>query len=143
MEPRFKAFVVWLILNGKTEEALELLAKYYKVNLPKIKVGLPKRHRKNTLGCYTAGKETISVLSSDILKEPSIILHEFYHHMRMDADKRHKGTERKAHEFAQNFIEAYRSMSATKDEDVRTQSSDDNRIRQGIKEQKTKKQPGS
>lgn len=113
MEAKFKAFIVWLILNGKTDEALKLLAKYYNVNLPKIKVGLPKRHRKN-LGCYTAGNETISVLNSDTLKEPSIILHEFYHHIRTDADKRHKGTERKAHEFAQHFIEAYKSMSTTK-----------------------------
>lgn len=120
MEPRFKAFVVWLILNGKTEEALELLAKYYDVNLPKLKVGLPKKHRKNTLGCYAAGEETISVLNSDILKEPSVILHEFYHHIRTDANKRHRGTERKAHEFAQHFIEEYRTMSATK-EDAHTQ----------------------
>lgn len=112
MEHEFKAFIVWLILNGKTGEALELLAKHYGVNLPKIKVGLPKRHRKNVLGCYTAWNETISVLDSDVLKDPSIVLHEFYHHMRTDADKRHKGTERKAREFAQHFIEEYRSMLA-------------------------------
>jgi hypothetical protein len=113
LESKFEAFVVWLILNGKTEEALELLAKHYNVNLPKIKVGSLKRHRKNTLGCYTAGNETISVLGSDMLKEPSVILHEFYHHMRTDADKRHRGTERKAREFAQHFIEAYKSMPTT------------------------------
>jgi hypothetical protein len=109
LEPKFKAFIVWLILNGKTEEALELLAKRYNVNLPKIKVGLPKGHRKN-LGCYTAGNETISVLNSETLKEPFTILHEFYHHIRTDADKRHKGTEKKADEFAKDFIEAYKSM---------------------------------
>jgi len=113
LEYKFKAFIVWLILNGKTDEALELIAKHYGVNIPKIKVGLPKRHRKNVLGCYTAGNETISVLNSELLKEPSIVLHEFYHHMRTDADKRHKGTERKARKFAQDFIEAYKSMLVT------------------------------
>lgn len=111
MEPRFKAFVVRLILNGKTDEALKLLAKRYNVNLPKIKVGLPKRHRED-LGCYTAGNETIYVLNSDMLKEPFIILHEFYHHIRTDANKRHRGSERKADEFAKDFIEAYKSMPA-------------------------------
>ncbi len=29
MEERFKAAMVWLILNGKVEKALELLAKRY------------------------------------------------------------------------------------------------------------------
>lgn len=110
MEPKLKAFIVWLILNGKTDEALQRLAKNYCVNLPKIKVGLPKRHRKN-LGCYTAGNETISVLNSDMLNEPFIILHEFYHHIRIDIDKKHRGTEKKASEFARDFIEVYKSMT--------------------------------
>jgi hypothetical protein len=114
LDSRFKALIVWLILDGKTEEALEQLAKYYDVNLPKVKVGLPKRHRINTLGCYTAGNETISVLNSDMLKEPSVIIHEFYHHLRTGADMRHRGTERKARDFAQDFIEAYKSIMATK-----------------------------
>jgi len=110
MEYQFKTLIVRLILNGKTEEALEMLAKNYGISTPKIKVGLPKKHRKNVLGCYTAGDETISVLDSDMLKEPSVILHEFYHHMRTDADKKHRGTERKARDFAQQFIEAYKTM---------------------------------
>ena len=114
MEYEFKILIVRLILNGKTEEALEMLAKNYGISTPKIKVGLPKRHRKNVLGCYTAGDETISVLDSDMLKEPSVIIHEFYHHMRTDADKKHRGTERKARDFAQNFIEAYKSMLASR-----------------------------
>ena len=44
-QENFKPYIVWLILNGKTEEALELLAKNYKVNLPELKVGLPKGHK--------------------------------------------------------------------------------------------------
>ena len=99
-----------LILDGRVEEALELLAKHYSVNLPKIKVGLPKRHRRNTLGCYMAKNETISVLDSDALKEPSVILHEFYHHLRTSPEAgKHKGTEMYATRFAKKFIDTYRA----------------------------------
>jgi len=110
LETEFKALIVWLILNGKTDEALELLAKHYNVNVPKIRVGLPKGHRKNTFGCYTAKNGTISVLNSDMLKEPLVILHEFYHHLRTTVDRKHKGTEKHAREFAKEFIQAYKLM---------------------------------
>ncbi len=112
MDLKFKALTVWLILNGRTEEALKLLAKRYNVIPPRMKVGLPKRHRKDTLGCYTAKDETIYVRDSAAVKEPSIILHEFYHHLRMSVDKKHKGTERYAREFAKEFVKAYQSMTA-------------------------------
>lgn len=111
MEARFKVFIVWLILNGRAEEALELLAKHYHVNAPKIRVGLPKGRRKNIFGCYTAKNKTISVFNSDMLKEPFIILHEFYHHLRTSVDKKHRGTEKNAGEFAKGFIEAYRLVA--------------------------------
>jgi len=111
LEPDFRILVVQLILDGRAEEALELLAKHYNVNLPTIKVGLPKRHRRNTLGCYTAKNETIFVLDSDTLKEPLVILHEFYHHLRTSSvARRHKGTEKHATKFAKKFIDAYREI---------------------------------
>jgi hypothetical protein len=97
-------------LNGKVEEALELLAKHYRIDVPRVRVGLPKGRRKNTFGCYTAKNETISVLNSDTLKEPFIILHEFYHHLRTAVDKKHRGTEKNASVFAKEFIKAYKSM---------------------------------
>ena len=108
----FKARIVWLLSNGKTEEALEQLAGYYKVRPPRIRVGLPKRHRKGVLGCYTAGDKTISVLNSDILMNPFVILHEFYHHIRIGSSKVHRGTERNANEFAMDFIESYKSVAS-------------------------------
>jgi hypothetical protein len=108
LDSKFKALAVWLIINGHEEEALKLLAEHYNVNLPKIKVGLPKRHRKNVFGCYTAKNETISVLNSDMLKEPLVILHEFYHHLRASKVKKQKGTEKHATKFAKEFIEAYK-----------------------------------
>jgi len=111
LETKFKAFIVWLILNGKVERALELLARYYSVDVPKIRVGLPKGHKKNVFGCYIAKKETISVLNSDTLKEPFTILHEFYHHLRTVRNVKHKGTERYANEFAREFIQSYKLMA--------------------------------
>ena len=111
MEAKFKAMIVRLILNGRAEEALALLAKNYNVNMPKLKVGLPKGHKKNVSGCYTAKNETISVLNSDAIKNPFVILHEFYHHLRTSIDKKHKGTEKNASKFAREFIEAYKSSS--------------------------------
>jgi len=109
---RFKVLIVSLILNGKIEKALELLAEHYSVSVPKIKVGLPKGRKKKALGCYNAKKGTIFVLNSDTLKEPFIILHEFYHHLRTALDTKHKGTEKYANEFAKDFIQAYKSAAA-------------------------------
>ncbi len=111
-QDNFKPLVVWLILNGKTENALELLSKNYKVNVPELKVGLPKGHKIKAFGCYTNKNETISVQNSDILVNPFVIIHEFYHHLRSKgADKMHRGTEKNADRFAVEFIEAYKKAA--------------------------------
>jgi Zn-dependent peptidase ImmA (M78 family) len=104
----FKPQIIWLILNGKIEDALELLAKSYKVDVPKLKVGLPKGHKAKALGCYTAKTQTIYLLNSDYMTNPFVVLHEFYHHLRSKGvDKMHRGTERGADTFALEFIVAY------------------------------------
>ncbi|MCL2172558.1 MAG: hypothetical protein LBH62_07505 [Nitrososphaerota archaeon] len=101
----FKSSVVLLILNGNAKDALGLLAKHYNVRTPNLKVGLPKGHKIVAYGCYTSKTETISVLNSDLLCNPFIILHEFYHHLRSkNVDKIHKGTEKNANKFALDFI---------------------------------------
>jgi hypothetical protein len=111
-QDNFKPYVVWLILNGKTEEAIELLAKKYQVNVPKLKVGLPKKHKSTAAGCYTAQTQTIAVLNSDILMNPFVIVHEFYHHLRTKGvDKMHRGTEGNADKFALDFIHAYQEAA--------------------------------
>ena len=112
MEQKTKAMIVWLILNGNPEKAIEMLAEHYGVNVPKIKVGLPKGRKKQVFGCYKAKDKTVFVSNSDALKEPFIILHEFYHHLRTTADAKHRGTEKNANEFANEFIQAYKSMTA-------------------------------
>ncbi len=104
-QDNFKPIVVWLVLNGKPEEALELLAKNYKVKVPALKVGLPKKHKTTAFGCYTSKNQTISVLNSDVLLNPFVILHEFYHHLHSNSiDRMHKGTEGGADRFALDFI---------------------------------------
>jgi hypothetical protein len=110
LEAKSKAYIVMLIANGDTEKALQLLAENHKVSVPKLRVGLPKGRKKKALGTYTPRNQTISVLDSDILKQPFIILHEFYHHLRTAVDLKHKGTEKNANAFANDFIQAYNSI---------------------------------
>ncbi len=107
-----KPFIVWLILNQRAEEALILLAKHYGVTTPQLKIGLPKGHKKGVRGCYQAKNETIYLFNSDILENPFVLLHEFYHHLRSrSVDKQHKGTESKADKFAVEFLAEYQSAS--------------------------------
>ena len=107
-QDNFKPYIVYLILNGKTEEALALLSKAYKVTTPDLKVGLPKGHKITAYGCYTNKNQTISVLNSDVLANPFVILHEFYHHLRSKAvDRMHRGTEKNADKFALEFLREY------------------------------------
>jgi len=113
LHKNFKSLVVRFILNGKAEEALVLLAKNYKVDAPKLKIGLPKGHKTRIFGCYTPKDETISLLNSDVIGNPLVILHEFYHHLRTSIDKKHKGNEKNADKFAREFIEAYKSSIAS------------------------------
>ena len=111
-EPGFKAFIVHLVLDSKVEQALELLSKEFKVTVPRIQVGLPRTHG-SVYGCYTSRNQTIYVLNSDVLKDPFVILHEFYHHLRTSSvDKKHRGTEKYANVFAKEFIAAYRSLGS-------------------------------
>jgi len=112
LQGNFKPLIVWLILNGQAEKALDLLAKNYKVSTPKLKVGLPKGRKATAFGCYTPKDATISVLNSDVIVNPFVILHEFYHHLRTSIDKQHKGTEKNADKFAREFIEEYKAASA-------------------------------
>jgi hypothetical protein len=111
-EPSLARLIVQLILDGKVEESLELLARHYGVSVPRIRVGLPKSRRSKALGSYSAADQTIYVLDSDRLKDPFVILHEFYHHMRTGVDRRHRGTEKFASAFARKFIDESHSSRA-------------------------------
>jgi Zn-dependent peptidase ImmA (M78 family) len=112
-QDNFKVKVVSLILDRQTENALELLSEVYSVDVPKLKVGLPKGHIRRAYGTYTAKNQTISVLDSDIFGNPFVILHEFYHHLRSrNVDKQHRGTEKNADRFAVDFLREYQLAAA-------------------------------
>jgi len=104
----FKTKVVNLILSKDTEEALQLLSQRYKVAKPNLKVGMPKRHSKKS-ACYVAKKRTIHVSDREVLRNPRVILHEFYHHLRKFTDAQ-GGIEKYAEGFAENYLQAYRIM---------------------------------
>ncbi len=108
----FKAKIVYLILSKDTEEALELLSHHYDIAEPKLRVGMPKRYSKNP-ACYVAKNRTIHVAQRELLWNPHLILHEFYHHLRKETDAQ-GGIEKYADKFAKNFIEAYKQTTAHK-----------------------------
>jgi len=105
----FKAKVVNLILSKDTEEALQLLSQRYKVAKPNLKVGMPKRYSKKP-ACYVAKKRTIYVSGREVFRNPRVILHEFYHHLRNFTDA-HGGIEKYAEGFAENYLQAYRIVA--------------------------------
>jgi len=108
----FRAKVVYLILSKDTEEALEMLSQHFKVVKPKLKVGMPKRYSKNP-ACYVPKNRTIHVSRREILWNPNLILHEFYHHLRRETDAQ-GGIEKYADTFAQNYLLAYQKATTHK-----------------------------
>jgi hypothetical protein len=113
LSANFKPLIVQLILSKQTEEALELLSKTYGVEVPTLKVGLPKGHVRSAFGTYNAKTQTISVLDSEVFNNPFVILHEFYHHLRSKGvNRQHRGTEKNADKFAIDFLKEYQATIA-------------------------------
>ena len=108
-EHLFKARVVQLIFMKETDGAVKTLSEHYNVDVPNLKVGMPKKYSKK-LGCYVSKTKTIHVRSREKLEDPFVVLHEFYHHLRTQ-DKKHRGTEKHANRFAEEFIEAFQTYS--------------------------------
>ena len=108
-EEQFKARIVQLILLKRVEEALEELSRHYSVDVPGLRVGMPKGHIGNA-GCYVPKTKTIHVVNQEKLEDPFVILHEFYHHLRTQGGK-HKGTEKYANKFADEFIETFKNFN--------------------------------
>ena len=102
-ERQFQDRVVQLIsIERRPEDALELLSKHYRVDMPALRIGLP-RGEKRALGCYVHREKTIYISSQEYLYDPYVLIHEFYHHLRNVGGK-HRGTERHAKEFALSFL---------------------------------------
>ena len=104
-----KAKVVYMILNKKTEEALQNLSKFYKVKPPEITVGTIKGKRRTVYAVYVQRESKIYCINSDIFYNPFIVLHEFYHHIRTKGGI-HKGSEKKDNMYAKSFIDSYKKI---------------------------------
>ena len=91
-----------LVIDGKLEEALELFSRAFGIRCPSYKVGLPSGHYK-AYACYDSKRNMICFKDRVAMRNPFIVLHELYHALRSKSG-RHKGTERKADEFAEKFI---------------------------------------
>jgi hypothetical protein len=104
-----KAKVVNMILNKKTEEALNNLSKFYKINPPEITVGTIKGKRKTVYAVYVQRESKIYCINSDVFSNPFIILHEFYHHIRTKGGI-HRGSEKYANKYAKSFIDSYKKI---------------------------------
>ena len=104
-----KAMVVEMILNKKTEETLQSLSTYYKVDTPEIVVGTIKGKRKTVYAVYVQRESKIYCINSDIFYNPFIVLHEFYHHIRTKGGV-HRGSEKHANMYAKSFIVSYNKI---------------------------------
>ena len=107
---QFRARIVHLILDGSPERALRLLAKYYGVSEPVLRVGTVKRHRK-VLACYVEKERRIYLSNSSFVTNPFVILHEFYHHLRASSISKSRQVEKRADLFALNFIRDFKRSS--------------------------------
>lgn len=103
-----RATAVKKILEGRTEEAIASLAKFYEIRAPSLKVGLPKRFKK-AKGCYDSRRRLICLRSSAEYKDPFVILHEFYHHLRNERGE-FSGSEKNADLFALRSIIYFREI---------------------------------
>ena len=104
-----KAKIVHMILNRKTEEALQNLSEFYNVTVPRIVVGTIKGKRRTVYAVYVQKESRIHVINSDIFYNPFIVLHEFYHHIRTRAGV-HRGSEKHANMYAKSFIDSYKKI---------------------------------
>ena len=108
----FRAQIVRLIIDAQPEQAIRLLSEYYGVAEPELRVGTVKRHRK-VLACYVEKERRIYISKSELMMEPFVILHEFYHHLRASQLQRNRQVEKRADLFARSFIEDFKRVSQT------------------------------
>jgi hypothetical protein len=104
-----RAKIVYMILNKKTEEALQKLSEFYHISPPEIVVGTIKGKRRTVYAVYVQKERRIYALDSEIFYNPFIVLHEFYHHLR-SRGKMHRGSEKYANVYAQSFIDSYNKI---------------------------------
>ena len=109
LDDTFKAYIVQLIIDKKTEQAIESLSQLYEIKPPQIVVGTIKGKRRTVYAVYVQRECKIYCINSDIFYNPFIIMHEFYHHLRTTAGV-HRGSEKHANLYARDFIDSYNAI---------------------------------
>ena len=77
-----KAKIVYMVLNKRTEEALEYLSNHYNIVTPKIVVGTVKGKRKTVYAVYVQKQSKIYALTfyrMECIEKRSISKREVYH----------------------------------------------------------------
>ena len=103
IEETLRKIILRTIIDGEIETALELLSKEYNVSTPKYRIGTVKGHR-GAAGCYIARKKTIVFSNSEIMRNPIVVLHEFYHHLISSVTLKGGGTDKNAERFVRRFL---------------------------------------
>lgn len=111
-----KAKIVYMIVNKKTEEAIEKLSEFYNIDPPEIVVGTIKGKRRTVYAVYVQKQSKIYTTNSDTFYNPFIILHEFYHHLRTKAGI-HRGSEKHADRYANSYIDSFRKVTKLQNKD--------------------------
>ncbi len=104
-----KASVVATILDSRTEDAFEMLCEWYRVQRPRLGIGVVEGRTKGVAAVYSVRRKEILAARREFLYDPFVMIHEFYHHLRSTSG-RHKGTEKQADRFALDFIAAYQKV---------------------------------
>ena len=88
-----------------------MLAEHYRVNVPKLGIGVFEGRTKGVAAVYSVQRREILAAKREYMYNPFVMIHEFYHHLR-SASGQHRGTERQADEFAMQFIHAYEEVAS-------------------------------
>jgi len=97
--------IVNKIVDGDLRPALELLSSEYSISSPRFRVGTVKGHR-NVAACYLQKEGTIVFSNSEVLRNPAVVLHEFYHHLVASKTLKGGGTDKNAERFVKQFLYA-------------------------------------
>lgn len=109
-EEEMKASVVAMILDSRPEDALDLLSQWYRIDRPRLGVGVVEGKTKGVAAVYSLRRKEILAAKREYLYNPFVMIHEFYHHLRSRSG-RHRGTEKEADRFAVEFIRAYQRLA--------------------------------
>ena len=74
LEEITKAKIVYMILNRKTEEALQNLSKFYNITPPEIVVGTIKGKRRSVYAVYVQKEGKIYAINSNVFYNPFVVL---------------------------------------------------------------------